>query len=177
MDDHDRANLLATGAPRAGETWCDMGCGDGAFALPLIDKLGARGKLIAIDRDEQAVASLAATLHKQKVARGRFELRISDLAAPGPLPPLDGALFANSLHYLADAAVALGIVRAVLKPGARILVLEYDRADANPWVPYPIPAAALADLARSASLPPFEVKGRVRSDFGRTVYAAVSVWR
>ncbi|MEO7964866.1 MAG: methyltransferase domain-containing protein [Gemmatimonadaceae bacterium] len=173
MDDLGRRTLLAAGSPAVGETWCDMGCGDGAFAIPLLSSVGASGKLVAIDRDANAIAALRISL----TALGneeRFDLRVADVQSPPQLPMLDGVLFANVLHFVADPAAALGNICSSLKSGARILVIEYDRADRNPWVPYPIPASTLGTIARNAGIAPFEVKARVRSDFGRMLYAAVS---
>ncbi len=176
MNGRDRELLLATASPARGEVWCDMGCGDGAFAIPLIERLGEAGRLIAIDRDGDALATLRAALEAGGTSADRFELRVADLTSPGVLPPLDGVVFANSLHYLRNPANSLGAMRSALKPGARVLIIEYDRTDANPWVPYPIPVANLERLAREASYPPFAVTARVPSDFGRTIYAAVATW-
>lgn len=177
MDDHDRATLLATAAPARGEVWCDMGCGDGAFALPLLDQVGDSGYLVAVDSDAHALSMLRAALVAKRTIPERYELRTADLTAPGALPPLDGVVFANSLHYLPRPADSLGAVREALKPGARVLIIEYDRADATPRVPYPIPATTLSALARDASFPTFDIAARVRSDFGRSIYAAVALWR
>jgi SAM-dependent methyltransferase len=174
MDDLARETLLAAGAPRSGESWLDGGCGDGAFSLPLLRRISGGGFLLAIDRDPHAISALRTSLDALCDDSLRFELRVGDVENPGSLPPLDGILLANVLHYLPDPGPALGKLASSLKAGGRILLIEYDRADANPWVPYPLPTRSLEALARTAAIPPFEVMARVRSDFGRMLYAAVS---
>ena len=49
------------------------------------------------------------------------------------LPPLDGILAANSLHYVRDQVALLRRWRSFLAPGGRLIVLEFDRPT-NPVV-------------------------------------------
>lgn len=174
MNRAERLTLLGAAAPCPGESWGDFGCGAGAFTLPLAEAIGAHGALLALDRDQRAIESLRRALAALPAPLPAIELRVADVESPGTLPALDGILLANVLHHFHDAAVTLGTLSRALRPGGRVLVIEYDRADATPWVPYPIPSSSLHSLARAASLRPFDVRARVRSDFGRTVYAAVA---
>ena len=41
---------------------------------------------------------------------------------------------------------------AWLRPGGRVVLVEYDHRRANPWVPYPIGIAKLPALAKAAQL-------------------------
>jgi len=170
----ERRTLLSAASPRPGEAWGDFGCGAGAFTLPLAEAIGADGTLLAVDRDERALDSLRRALDALPSPLPPVQLRVADVRLPGALPPLDGILLANVLHYLPDAVATLGTLARTLRPGGRVLVIEYDRADATPWVPHPIPVSSLAALAKGAALLPFDVKVRVRSDFGRMLYAAVA---
>jgi ubiquinone/menaquinone biosynthesis C-methylase UbiE len=175
MNDAQRLQLLRAGDPQPGETWADLGCGEGAFTLPLGEAVGPRGTLIAIDRDPVAIDKLRNAIDTwDGPDLADIDLRPGDLGRLPDLPPLDGVLLANALHYLARPASVLATVRAALRPGGRIVLIEYDRADSNPWVPHPIPIAALPGLAAAAGIPPFDVVSRVASDFGSMVYAAVS---
>jgi ubiquinone/menaquinone biosynthesis C-methylase UbiE len=175
MNAAQRLTLLRGGNPRPGEHWADLGCGDGAFTLPLAEVLGSRGSILAVDHDPDALDKLQDalhTLHGRDVAR--VERRRGELASLSDLPRLDGAIMGNVLHYLAQPARVLATVNDALGPGGRIVLIEYDRADRNQWVPHPIPVSALPGLARAAGIPPFGVVARVASDFGPMVYAAVS---
>lgn len=175
MNSAQRLTLLRTGNPRAGESWADLGCGDGAFTVLLADELGPEGSLLALDRDAQAINHLRSTLAAtESRVMADVILRVEGLTELSELPSLDGALLANVLHYLPGPASVLSTLREAMRPGGRILLVEYDRSDPNTWVPHPIPVAALPGIAQAAGIPPFEVMARVPSDFGRVIYAAVS---
>ena len=175
MNRAQRLTLLRAGDPRPGEAWADLGCGEGAFTLLLAEELGSGGSVVAIDRDAGAIDKLRIALGKNRAGSpASVDPRVEELTRLQKLPPLDGALLANALHYLPEPASVLGTVKKALCPGGRILVIEYDRSDSNRWVPYPIPVKALPQLALDAGIQPFEVRARVPSDFGRMIYAAVS---
>lgn len=91
------------------------------------------------------------------------------------LPPLDGVLLANALHYVpySEQARVVRQVASLLEPGAPLVIVEYDRRHANRWVPYPVSPTALATLARNAELGEPAVLGTRPSAFGGTLYSTV----
>ncbi|NWF79754.1 MAG: hypothetical protein HXY37_06860 [Chloroflexi bacterium] len=100
----------------------------------------------------------------------------ADVLRPLALPLLDGALLANLLHFVRDQACLLRRVRAALRPGGRLLVVEYEQALPLPWVPYPLPLSRLVAVAREAGLqPPVQVGMRRSPSSGRVLYAAVAL--
>ena len=175
MNHAQRLTLLRAGDARAGEAWADLGCGEGAFTLLLAEELGSGGSVLAIDRDAGAIDKLRIALSRnRRGSMASVDLRVEELAGLQNVPPLDGALIANALHFVPEPASVLRTVKRALRPGGRILVIEYDRSDSNRWVPHPVPVKALGQLALDAGIEPFEVGARVPSDFGRMIYAAVS---
>ena len=62
----------------------------------------------------------------------------ADFTKPIDLPPLDGIVMANSLHFVKDKAPVLALVRDMLKPSGRLLLVEYDADRGNPYVPHPL---------------------------------------
>lgn len=80
----------------------------------------------------------------------------------------------NLLHFLRDQAGMLGRLRGHLRPGGRLLVVEYEQALPIPWVPHPLPLARLAALAPQAGFAaPTQVGARRSPSSGRTLYAAL----
>jgi SAM-dependent methyltransferase len=174
--DHDDHVGLLRGAVEPGGTWADVGAGEGAFTLALADLLGPGGRIVAVDRDADALRTNAASVH------GRFpavELTtlVADLTRPLSLPVLDGLVAANSLHYVArDQQVA--VIRALaghLRPGGRFVVVEYDADSGNPWVPVPFGYGSWERLAEAAGLIETRRIGRVPSRFLGAIYAAECV--
>ena len=92
------------------------------------------------------------------------------------LPPLDGLVAANSLHFVPrDRQVAvIRSLAAHLRPGAPFIVVEYDADRGNPWVPHPFTATTFARLAAEAGLVDTTPLTRVPSRFLGGIYSAVS---
>jgi ubiquinone/menaquinone biosynthesis C-methylase UbiE len=173
----DHVGLLRAGldgvAP--GERWADVGAGSGAFTLALADVLGPGASIVAVDRDARA---LRANAHEMaaRFPDVAFETRGADFQRPLDLTSLDGIVAANSLHFVPRER-QVEIVRqlvAMIRPGGRLLVVEYDADRGNPWVPHPFSVATWQRMAAEAGLrETFEI-GRVPSRFLGAIYSAAS---
>jgi SAM-dependent methyltransferase len=175
MDHHDHVELIRAGVTERGGTWADIGAGTGAFTLALADLLGPGAALFAVDRDAGALRANAAAVAARFPAT-QLTTRVADLTGPLDLPPLDGLVAANSLHYVArDRQVAvIRSLATLLRPGAPFIVVEYDADRGNPWVPHPFSSRAWAGLASGAGLEGATEIGRVPSRFLGAIYAALS---
>ena len=175
MDRRDTVALIAGALPNhGGSVWADFGAGDGTFTRALLDLLGPGARIYAVDRD---VTALAAIDLWPSAVRANVIPVVADLARPFELPGLgegllDGALFANSLHFMRDPEEVLARLVSLVKPGGRVVFVEYDRRASNRWVPYPIPSARLPALAASAGLTPPVVTTTRPSAFGGELYVA-----
>ena len=151
--------------------WADLGCGSGAFTLALADLLGGRATVHAVDRDATALRRLASFAAAHTAAITVYE---ADFTEPLDLPPLDGILMANALHFVARRRQQdlLEKIRPMLRPGGTLIVVEYDLSRGNPWVPHPVPAERWPDLARSAGFRAPYMAAHVPSSYWGRVYAA-----
>lgn len=167
--------LLRGGIPRQRGTWADLGAGEGAFTLALADLLGPDARIVAVDRDAGALRANAEVVTARFPAV-RLTTLVADFAAPLVLPPLDGLVAANSLHFVPrDRQVAvIRSLAAHLQPGAPFIVVEYDADRGNPWVPHPFTATTFARLAAEAGLVDTTPLARVPSRFLGGIYSAVS---
>jgi hypothetical protein len=66
------------------------------------------------------------------------------------LPPLDGIIMANSLHFIRRKESVLERLFAMLKSGARLLMVEYDVDRGNMWVHHPFSYRSWERMASAA---------------------------
>lgn len=133
------------GLPR-GSRVAEVGAGTGYFAAPAARRVGAEGRVFAIDLSTELVAYLT-----DRAAREGLPALQSVLAQPGRIPLPAGSvevlLFANVLHDLSDDSLAAAVRLAA--PGARLINLDW-RKTGIPFGPPPeirlSPAEAAARL-------------------------------
>jgi len=168
--------LIEGAVPKAAGVWADLGAGSGTFTRALAELLGPASRIYAIDRDPAAVAALGrwSARHAPHVIPVEADFT-RPLDLPGLTEPtLNGILLANALHFVRDADTVLAHVVALLRPGGRVVLVEYDRRVASRWVPHPIPAARLPSLAAAAGLSPPVVTATRPSAYAGILYAAVA---
>ena len=168
--------LIESGVERKpAATWADFGAGTGTFTEALAELLGPDATVVAIDRDSAALRELRRLAQHSPGARITVATGdVLDLSSIRELEAnsLDGAVFANVLHFVSSPEHVLQQLRALLKPKAALIVVEYDRRRASRWVPYPLSFADLSSAAQRAGLSnPVEI-GRRASRFQGELYAA-----
>ncbi len=146
MNHTDHVRLLRAGIPGPGGVWADVGAGSGAFTLALADLVGPEATIHAIDRDSGALA------RARQAVNSRFpgvavQCHTADFTQPFDLPPLDGIVMANALHFVREKCPVVQRLHDVLRPGGRLILVEYDTDRGNRWVPYPLTYAAWEALA------------------------------
>lgn len=99
---------------------------------------------------------------------------VADFARPLELPPLDGLVIANALHFLRHKDKPVALLRSYLRPGGRFLLVEYNSDRGNPWVPHPLSFGTWTGLARKAGFERTELLATVPSRFLGEIYAAAS---
>jgi ubiquinone/menaquinone biosynthesis C-methylase UbiE len=171
----DHVALLAGGVTQGeGGTWADLGAGTGAFTLALADLIGPQGVIHAVDRDRGALAELRSAM-VSSVQRAELRVRVHDFTRRLDLADLDGVVMANSLHFVDDKRAVLAHVRSYLKHGGRLLLVEYDSDQGNPWVPHPLSFETWRAIATDAGFLDTRKLGAVPSRFLRRIYSALSL--
>lgn len=164
--------LLHDGVTAPG-SWADFGSGSGAFTLALADLLGPTGVIYSVDRDAGALAAQERSVRMRFPSTTLYPL-VADFTRPLNLPPLDGVVMANSLHFHRAKEPILRWVASYLKPGGRLILVEYDTDHGNTWVPYPLSFETWRRLAVTCGLGPTTLLATVPSRFLGRIYSAVS---
>lgn len=121
----DPARILAT-LVREGMTVLEPGPGMGFFTLELARRVGADGRVIAVDVQPRMLKVLA-----RRAAKNALDERIETrLAAGGHMPltdlhgRVDFVLAFAVVHEMPDSARFFAEIAATLKPGGRMLLAE-----------------------------------------------------
>jgi predicted methyltransferase len=115
--------LLAIGP---GMTVADIGAGSGYYTVRLSPKVGAKGLVIAQDIVPAYLDKLKARVKQKGFSNVRFVLgKPSDPMLPEG--KADVALLIHMYHEIAEPYALLWNLRAGLKPGGRIAIVDLDR--------------------------------------------------
>jgi hypothetical protein len=98
----------------------------------------------------------------------------ADFSGALSLPPLDGIVMANSLHYFKDREKILRHVRSFLKLNGALLLVEYNVDSGNPWVPYPLSFDTFRLLAPRAGFSEPQILDTAPSRFLKEFYSALA---
>ena len=98
----------------------------------------------------------------------------ADFSGVLSLPPLDGIVMANSLHYFKEKEKVLRHVRSFLKMNGALLLVEYNVDSGNMWVPHPLSFDTFRSLAPRAGFTEPRLLGKAPSRFLREFYSAVA---
>ena len=115
----------------------DVGSGDGFYMALLAERLTAPGRIVGLDKNEAYIAAARERMAAAEV-KCEFEFRHSDLKSLSESPPqYDLVWCAQSLYSLAEPVSSLSQMRAAVRPGGFVVVLENDTLHqlSLPWPP------------------------------------------
>jgi ubiquinone/menaquinone biosynthesis C-methylase UbiE len=177
MDHSDHLDLLREGIPDPGGSWADFGSGRGAFTLALAELIGPQGEIFSVDRDGGALRNQRRAFQatQPQFPPERLHLIAADFTQPVDLPLLDGAVAANSIHFLRDKQPFLGLVHGYLHPGGRFILIEYNVDRGNLWVPHPVSFETWKMMAGRSGFGDTRLLHTRPSRFLKEIYSAVSI--
>jgi ubiquinone/menaquinone biosynthesis C-methylase UbiE len=115
-----------------GDVVADVGAGSGYYAIRLARVVGASGRVYATDIQPEMLA-----LTRKKVEAERLSNVEMVLGTPTdprlPAASMDLVLMVDVYHELADPQAMLRALKRALKPGGRLVLIEFRKE--SPWVP------------------------------------------
>jgi SAM-dependent methyltransferase len=117
---------------RRGEVVADLGAGTGYFTFRIAPRVGNTGRVLAVEIQDEMLDALRkrATALKFKNVEG---LKASETDPKLPVNGVDLVLMVDVYHELAYPFEVMTKVRQALKPGGRVVFVEYRKED--PQVP------------------------------------------
>lgn len=137
--------LLREAGLKAGDTFADIGSGPGFFTIPAARIIGPAAMAFAIDTQAEMLIDLRDRRNPPDniilMKSEEYEIPLGDFEA-------DFVLMAFVLHETPDRPRLLGEVLRIMKPGARLLVIDWEKKteDKGPPIEERIPSAEARSL-------------------------------
>ena len=116
----------------AGMVFVDVGCGDGFFSILAAKKVGANGKVYAVDIDASAIEKLKQKAKAEglknitaKVGRAEDTVFCKKCA--------DFVFYSMDLHDFADPAKVLQNAKQMIKPTGQLIDLDWKKTGDAVW--------------------------------------------
>jgi SAM-dependent methyltransferase len=110
----------------------DVGCGSGVITGGIAQAVGPTGTVVGVDVSEELLAQAAA----KHSGEANLSFEIANVVRLSYRDAFDVVTAARVLQWLGDPMSALAGMVAAVKPGGRIVVLDYSHAKAR-WEPEP----------------------------------------
>jgi ubiquinone/menaquinone biosynthesis C-methylase UbiE len=107
-----------------GQKIADLGAGSGLFTRPIARKVGAEGKVYAIDIDPELLKHIEKTAQAAGLANIQTVLAAED--DPKIPEPVDLIVIIDTLHHIRNQALYLKNLRHYLRPSGRIAVIDFS---------------------------------------------------
>ncbi len=121
----ERREILGLISPRAGETICDLGCGEGTWTFELARAVGMHGRVFAVDIDRRRLDKLRVKQEKE----GLENIKVIQSQPDNPMLPKNemDAVFLNDVIDVVERRALAGFlagIRASLKPSGRLIIRD-----------------------------------------------------
>ena len=124
---------------KEGMTAVDYGCAMGFFTLPMARMVGPHGKIIAVDLQEKMLSRMEKRARRAGLS-DRIEPVLADSGGARIQGPVDFVAALYVVHELPDAKEFFSQMRSIMKPGAKLFMVE------------PAPRVTEAEFAESVNL-------------------------
>ncbi|HET7220011.1 MAG TPA: methyltransferase domain-containing protein [Vicinamibacterales bacterium] len=117
---------------KPGQTVADVGAGSGYYSIRLARAVGENGRVFATDIQPEMLALIRKKIDAARLSN--IDLVLGTESDPRlPAGTLDLALMVDVYHELADPQGMLRALKRALKPGGRLVLIEFRKESA--WVP------------------------------------------
>ncbi len=123
-----RHEIVAALELKPGMVVADIGAGTGLFTRLMAEKVETSGKVYAVDIAPEFLAHIAADARKNKRTQV-VTVRGSQQTTNLPKGSVDVAFMSDVYHHLEHPESVLASLREAIKPGGRLVLVEFDRVE------------------------------------------------
>jgi SAM-dependent methyltransferase len=113
---------------RDGQSVADLGCGSGYYTFLMAQRVGAKGTVFAIDIEPRMLQFVRARAQREGTTNVQ-PIQASTMDPNLPAESIDLLLMVDVYHELEHPYEVMQKVRAALKPGGRVALVEYRGED------------------------------------------------
>jgi predicted methyltransferase len=128
------AEVMDALGAKPGHRVADIGCGFGYFTFRLAARVGAEGKVYAVDIDKESVDKVRRRKESEKLAQVEPILGKSD--DPRLPNDLDAVLIVDTYHEFREYDRMMQAVFRALKPGGRLVIIDGEGPAGKPRTEY-----------------------------------------
>ena len=115
---------------REGEVVADLGAGSGYFTFRIAPKVGKTGRVLAVEIQDEMLAAIRTRAAALKLSNVE-EVKDTETDPRLPANSVDLVLVVDVYHELAYPFEVMTKIREALKPGGRVVFVEYRKEDAR----------------------------------------------
>ncbi len=170
------ARVIETLAPQTGEIIAEIGPGNGALSVPIVEALGDDGRYLGIELSDEMARAAAATLGA--VGPARIDIHNGDCrSAPLDATSLDGLMAVNLLYFIDDLADLFGQISNWLKPDGRAVfgIRSADSLNAMPFTQYGFRVRPLEEIETALRQSGFSNIASTYQDEGTTMFGELEI--
>lgn len=150
------SKLLKALGLKPGMVVADVGAGAGVLTLPIAGRVGPKGKVIAVDVQQEMLDRLAGKIRSRKIRN--VELLLGTEKSPRLDPEsVDLALMVDVYHEFAFPYEMLLELSRAIKPGGRVVFVEFRMEDPNVPIKL-VHKMTEAQVKKEIGLPEFRLK-------------------
>lgn len=128
-DDQEKPSIVLDALKlRGGETVVDLGAGSGYFTFRIAPRVGRAGKVLAVEIQDEMLQTIRQRAQALKVTNVEA-VKGSETDPNLPAKAVDLVLMVDVYHELAYPFEVMTKIREALKPGGRVVFVEYRKED------------------------------------------------
>ena len=133
-DRNEATTVMDLAAIEPGMTVADIGAGEGYYTIRLAERVGAKGRVLAQDIDDEAVQRLGLRVERERLDNVSIKLGAPDDPRL-PENSFDRIFMVHMYHEVAEPYAFLWRLRPALRPGGRVIVVDVDRPTDQHGIP------------------------------------------